>query len=1357
MKKILLLSIIILLVPAAAVSAASRTRQRQYVPDEIIVKFRAEAARELEARQNQKDSAGKPKSPTLQSYDAAVLTGSFRGLSRRYKLKAARGLFRNFRKNRKRLQRLLKKDAALVTEKERRILKRLKRAGGKPNVPALDRIYKLKVQLQPGQSLEDVVSAYNNHPDVEYAELNYIFSADMVPNDPEYPSQWALPKISAPDAWDIRTDASEVIVAVIDTGIDYEHDDIDDNMWINQAEFNGTTGVDDDGNGYIDDIYGYDFVNKDSDPLDDHGHGTHCAGIIAAEGDNSLDVSGLCWHGRIMALKFLDWTGYGSDTDAIEALYYAVENGAEVISNSWGGPFASQALAEAIDYAHSRGVIVVAAAGNTGSTDPHYPAYYENVLSVAATDSDDKRAFFSTYGEWVDIAAPGTDILSLSAGGGTTNKSGTSMSCPYVAGTCGLMLSIYPQMDIERVRWLLMESAEPIYPGVCASGRLNVYQALQAIVSRKGDISFEQEVYNCSEQMKLYLLDSDLATNGTHEVTVQTDGGDFETVLLSEQSSGIFTGTIPTDPGQVRTEDGLVQVAHGQIITAVYYDANDGTGNSVTVTDTATADCESPLVVDVRVGFPGRQPRICFQTNEPTTAAVRCGTSCAGPYIVNAADPALTTSHTVKLAGVLPETEYFFVVEAVDEAGNITIDDNAAGCYTFTTTASDEDIYVPAGCATIQEAVENCWDGRAVRVADGIYSSQENRDIDFLGRPITVQSENGPDNCIIDCNGSEEGPHRGFIFQNAEDSNSVLTGFTIANGYAEPGGAVYCCSSSPKITNCKFIGNFASAIYNSDQSNPIVTDCTFTANAGGGTSEAAGGMANYFYSSPAVTGCVFTENYSYTDGGAIRNYLGSDPEITNCTFSRNWSTGRGGGIYNFRSDPAISNCSFTGNSSIYNGGAGVCCYYSNATIDSCIISNNTTGGGICCYDTSYPVISNCLISSNTSLYGGGICNSVASRPVIRNCTIVGNHAEIKGGGLYNYYSTATISNSILWNNTAGQGSQIAQQFISVTTINYSDVQHGASGIPPDSACYVIWGKGNIDTAPGFVEPGCWADVNDPNIVVEPNDPNAVWLDGDYHLLEGSECINAGDADYVPEPNETDLDGRARILLGRVDMGAYEFNHIPIADAGPNSTVYAGIDGTAEVALDGSGSYDDDGDELTYLWSWAIDDKIYYANDVSPTIELPVGEHIIELVVSDGADDSEPGYVTVTVIGPLRCYLAIYPRTINRYSHKRWRNVTARLRLPAGISREQIDTDIPLLLYPGSIEASRQLVFQCGRGGVERVNIIAIFNKVKLTEAVTENSTVDSAVVGRLKTGQYFYGRRRIKIIDRRWRRWTRYW
>ena len=298
-----------------------------------------------------------------------------------------------------------------------------------------------RLRIPPSMWVEEALAKLRGNPLVEYAEPNYIirtlatFPNDppFDPGDPNYGALWGLHNmgqtggtpdadIDAPEAWDIHKGSSDVVIAVIDTGVAYNHPDLDDgtrnNIWTNDVELNGTPGVDDDGNGYVDDVYGWDFVGGDSDPTDYLFHGTHVAGTIAALGNNSTGITGVNWYASIMPLRIFGASGYGDTAKAIEAILYAANNGARVINASWGGEGFSQALYDAISYANDAGCLFVAAAGNSGDDNdinPFYPASYDlpNIISVAATEHNDNLAGFSNFGATsVDVAAPGLNVLS---------------------------------------------------------------------------------------------------------------------------------------------------------------------------------------------------------------------------------------------------------------------------------------------------------------------------------------------------------------------------------------------------------------------------------------------------------------------------------------------------------------------------------------------------------------------------------------------------------------------------------------------------------------------------------------------------------------------------------------------------------------------------------------------------------------------------------------------------------------------------------------------------------------------------------------------------------------------------------
>jgi subtilisin family serine protease len=280
-----------------------------------------------------------------------------------------------------------------------------------------------RVKLPKQMSVAEGVSKYEQDPKVEYAEPNYIVHAfATIPNDSLFYLMHNLDSvddidIDAPEAWDIVTGSDNIVIAVIDSGLAYNHPDFVNNVWTNEAEINGTPLVDDDNNGYVDDFYGWDFLDQDGYPIDLNKHGSHVAGIIAAQGNNNQGVTGVMWNARIMPVRFLSLGGDGSTFEAIAAIKYAYDNGARIINNSWGGDSYSQALKDTIEQ-YAADALFIFSAGNVGRNNdaaPVYPASYDspNIISVAATDSQDQLASFSNYGlESVDLAAPGLEVFS---------------------------------------------------------------------------------------------------------------------------------------------------------------------------------------------------------------------------------------------------------------------------------------------------------------------------------------------------------------------------------------------------------------------------------------------------------------------------------------------------------------------------------------------------------------------------------------------------------------------------------------------------------------------------------------------------------------------------------------------------------------------------------------------------------------------------------------------------------------------------------------------------------------------------------------------------------------------------------
>ena len=477
-----------------------------------------------------------------------------------------------------------------------------------------------------------------------------------------------------------------------------------------------------------------------------------------------------------------------------------------------------------------------------------------------------------------------------------------------------------------------------------------------------------------------------------------------------------------------------------------------------------------------------------------------------------------------------------------------------------------------------------------------------------------------------------------------------ITDCNITNNYATiSGGGLEGCSGP--ITNCHIANNTAEDTFGGglDWCNGTISNCIIKNNVakigGGGIALCDGTIKNC----KIIGNSVLLEGYTIFDGSFGGGAYGCDGLITDCTISDNYAGGEGGGLTDCNS---ITHCIISGNYAKFNGGG--IAHSINGLIDRCKISENVAGekgGGL-----YYCNVSNSLISSNSATYGGAISNCRD----VNNCTIVGNFAGENGGAMYYVQPSpwAMVQNCILWDNVAaGLADQIYlatyQEFFQIPyamTINYCNIQDGIGETYTEPNCTLEWGSSNINADPCFVNFGYW----EPNGT--PNDANDdFWVEGDYHLLSASPCINAGDPCYPYDPNETDLDGNPRIIDGQIDMGALEY--------------------------------------------------------------LP----------------------------PLEARLLILPRTINRKSHQN--HIMAWLSLPAGVTKDDIDPNVPLTLYPGQIEASRQFIFENKRRDRTNTSIVAFFKRKDLMTAVSEDGPVQLDVVGQLNTGRYFFGQRTVRIIN----------
>ena len=365
------------------------------------------------------------------------------------------------------------------------------------------------LSLPDGMTYYDALVLLKRKKILYTAEPNYLIPVKNIPDDPKFSLQWGLNNtadssgtedadIDASEAWDIETGSREVIIAVIDTGVDYNHEDLRDNIWHNSNEI-PDNNVDDDNNGYIDDIVGWDFVDAssgysgedyndpDNDPMDMLGHGTHVAGIAAAAAGNGTGIAGVAYGSRIMAVRagYKDLSGSGvlESADAAQAILYAADNGAKIINLSWGDYRESNLIKSAIDAAAEKGVVICAAAGNDNSSDLMFPAATDNpnIIAVGATDNNDNRSYYSGYGEWVHVSAPGKNIYSTKPGNSYGYMSGTSMAVPFVSGVAALLFSNNPDITSLEVKAKIMDSADyvdSLDEKNITSGRVNAYNAL---------------------------------------------------------------------------------------------------------------------------------------------------------------------------------------------------------------------------------------------------------------------------------------------------------------------------------------------------------------------------------------------------------------------------------------------------------------------------------------------------------------------------------------------------------------------------------------------------------------------------------------------------------------------------------------------------------------------------------------------------------------------------------------------------------------------------------------------------------------------------------------------------------------
>lgn len=636
-----------------AAEKETKTKQQlpKFVAGEVIVKLKPQVQQLRVKKEEVQKGADIEKQPlTLSVLDQESIPDAIERLNSKYQIKKVEKIFKGYTSPQEELKKIKitmqAQNAQPQAIDEQKFLSN-----------DLSRVY--TVSLDESTPVEEVAKELSKSQEIEYAEPNHLYYTNQtMPNDPDFNKLWGLHNtgqtggandadIDAPEAWAINTNSSQVTVSVIDTGIDYNHEDLTSNIWLNTNEITNNA-IDDDNNGYTDDVRGWDFVNNDNNPMDENGHGTHVAGTIGAVGNNGKGVVGVSRHVKLMPLRFLGANGSGSATNAAKAVYYATLMGAKVTNNSWGGGAYNQTLFNAIQEANAAGSLFVAAAGNSSKdtdTGAQYPAGYDlpNIISVAATDHNDSLAYFSNYGQnSVDISAPGVGILSTVPFAnklGCSNQqpppqnpnycaiSGTSMAAPHVAGAAALVFAKFPNLPALRIRQILLSTTDaiPLLGGkVATGGRLNVYNAVTAndflyspkqlhvTVDRNTVVTRKVSLTNNGQQNITWAASSSVSwatinrASGTInplsdtvlDITIDTHSlstGEHEAMISLTTSSG--TSSQFTIPILVRVKP-KYQLSWGKAIGGANEDtvvgsARDATGNTYILRNTNTQSSQS--------------------------------------------------------------------------------------------------------------------------------------------------------------------------------------------------------------------------------------------------------------------------------------------------------------------------------------------------------------------------------------------------------------------------------------------------------------------------------------------------------------------------------------------------------------------------------------------------------------------------------------------------------------------------------------------------------------------------------------------------------------------------------------------
>lgn len=978
--------------------------------------------------------------------------------------------------------------------------------------PSITRTY--IITFDPSENIENVYNKIKQNSDIEKCSYDNSMSITSLPSDTyvdpdqdgtwssgsfnnSFEDLWGAKNIEADKVWGHNFYGDNVLVAIVDTGIDYNHPDLAENVWKNVNEI-PNNNIDDDNNGYIDDYYGFNFDNNTSDVMDFHGHGTHVSGTIAAP-INGIGIVGIAPHAKVMACPFLSAFGSGGGSGAINAFYYAVDNGANVISNSWGStvPITDfPGMDDAIAYAEANSVVVVFAAGNSNiDITPFFPANIPEIITVGALTPNLLKASYSNYGIGIDVFAPGSSVLSLRAN--TTDMygdgshlvgqhyiwaNGTSMACPHVSGVVALMMSAF-QNDSNAIRNIINNSTNDLgeqgQDEIYGNGAVDAYTA--TFFSETSNIYLEHYVYNANiTSIPIVVRDGNFIGNSL-SVSVSNNRENLN-ITLNRQNDDLpfFTGNINTSfIGGLN----VLQIQDGDIVTITYHD-EDSLGQPQTITKTLNIDGLPPIIDSIQIYEVENGVIVDLTTNELSTVQLVTDEQ------TGSTSNSLST-HRV-YASAIESRNHTFTITATDSVGNQS---QYSGNFTNQTHVLWVAKNGSGDFTDIQTAINNAPEFSEIRVIgeNYIYNNSQSQ------TPMLNWN-----NKILKIKGG---------YSSVNGSRDLIFNKTILNGTGSNNIAVF-------SHNLKHIPVFESEFSGFEINN-------FGGVTAGATYDLDGSFVSENNGYLEISNCIFSNGVNW---GAIKTYQ-SDINISKCSILNNNAVWPGAGLASTQSTVNVSDCIFNGNDCRY--APGISSYDSDIKVVRTRFSDNISTSDIeprasvalhiLEYSAKYQ---DCIFDHNI---GNGVfdINGEYQSIIIDNCTFYGNtkaSSDYLNAGsiaitvnLCEIFDTCIplkLYNSILWNEA--QNSEVDHDWTIENIGNVLDIKN----------CII---RNNTFNGQNIL-------VSDP-LLIAPND-------NIFDLSSSSPAIDSG---FLFEQRDLDFDGSNRVVGTRIDIGAQEYNGNVLGD------------------------------------------------------------------------------------------------------------------------------------------------------------------------------------------------------------------